>query len=147
MSARKIAAHVVLDRYRATLTETNAKATADYWPRGTWANAGHGSPEAALQTMIWAGNNGDLTNFLASLSDEARKGLESEIKEKSETEISLRIADEIYYLQSVQILDRETPDANTVLLTVVMSDEQNGFHTIKMLMKKTGGEWKFAGPQ
>jgi hypothetical protein len=138
--------HAVLDRCLKTLTETNPIATADYWPQGSWTNCGNGSPEAALQTLLWAGYNGDLTNFFASVADEGRKELETQFEGKSETERSIRLADETYALQSLQILGREALDDNTVLLTVEL-ESQDGFHTVKMVMKKTGGEWKFAGPQ
>lgn len=138
--------HAVLERCLETLTETNAKATADYWPQGTWTNSGYGNPEAALQTVLWAGYNGDLTNFVASVADEARKDLTNWLGGKSEAETSIRLAEEMYGLQSVQILGREAPDDNTVVLTVEL-ENQDDFQTIGMVMKKTNGEWKFAGPQ
>ena len=138
--------HAVLERHLKTPAETNAKATDDYWPRDSWANSGYGSPEAALKTILWAGSNGDLTNFFAGVSDEGRKELGTQFDGKSETERSIRLADATYAVQSLQILGREALDDNTVLLTVEL-ESQDGFHTVKMVMKKIGGEWKLAGPQ
>ncbi|MGA2854132.1 MAG: hypothetical protein ABSE90_08390 [Verrucomicrobiota bacterium] len=139
--------HAVLDRCLKTLTETNPKATADYWPQGSWTNCGNGSPEAALQTLLWAGYNGDLTNFLDQIADESKdQDWAKEFKGKSEAEAAIRLADETYGLKSVQILNREAPDDRTVVFTVEMEDP-GGFQTVKMVMKETGGEWKFAGPQ
>ena len=138
--------HAVLTRYRQTLAETNATATADYWPQGSWRNLGYGSPDAAMQTVLWAGNNGDVTNFAASMTDEAQTSLTNLYQGKSASEASVRLADETFGLQSVQILSRETVDDNTVVLTVEL-ENQDGFQNVKMLMKKESGEWKFAGPQ
>ena len=139
--------HAVLDRCLKTLTETNPIATTDYWPQGSWTNCGSGSPEAALQTLLWAGYNGDLTNFSAQIADESKdQDWAKEFKGKSEAEAAIRLADETYGLKSVQILNREAPDNRTVVFTVEM-ENAGGFQTVKMLMKETGGEWKFAGPQ
>lgn len=138
--------HAVLARCLKTLTETNAAATADYWPQSSWTNSGHGSPEAALQTTFWAGYNGDLTNFFSSFTDDALTNFLTEYKGKSNAEASVQLADETYYLQSIQILGREAPDDNTVVFTVEL-ESGDGFQTAQMVMKKIGGEWRFGGPQ
>jgi hypothetical protein len=138
--------HAVLDRCLKTLTETNAKATADYWPQDSWTNCGDGSPEAALQTLLWAGYNGDVTNLLAHGTPEAQEEWAKEFKGKSEAEAAFRLADETYGLKSVQILNREAPDNRTVVFTVEL-EGPNDFQTVKMVMKEIGGEWKLAGPQ
>ncbi len=139
-------AHAVLTHYLQTLTETNPVATADYWPRGSWTNAGYMSPEAALQTTFWAGYNGDLTNMYASITDEMRTNLDDQYKGKSNAEISVRLADETYNLASTQILDRQVRDDNTVVLTVEL-EEREHFETVGMVMKNVNGQWKLAGPQ
>ena len=138
--------HTVLARYLQSLAETNPIATADYWPRGSWTNAGYASPDAALQTTFWAGYNGDLTNMYASVTDEMRTNLEKEYEGKSNAEISIRLADETYNLASTQILDRKVQDNNTVVLTVEL-EQHDGFQTVPMVMKNVNGQWKLAGPQ
>jgi len=138
--------HAVMDQHLKILAGTNVQATADYWPQSAWKNSGYGSPESALQTLFWTGYNGDLTNFLASLSDPAQKEMAAELQKKSKLQASVSLADETYYLQSVQILDREAADDNTVVLTVEL-ENQDGFETVKMVMKRSGGDWKFNGPQ
>ena len=137
-------ARAVLERYLNTLT--NPVATADYWPRDSWTNSGYASPEAALQTVFWAGYNGDLTNFYASMTDKAQEGFTNDYKGKSNAEISARLMDDTYNLLSARILGRQVQDDNTVLLTVEL-EEQNNFQTGTMIMTNIGGEWKFAGPQ
>lgn len=137
-------AHAVLDGYLNTLT--NPVATADYWPRGSWTNSGYASPEAALQTVFWAGYNGDVTNFLSSSTDEARKEFEDKYKGQSNGEASARLMDDTYNLSSVRILSRQVQDDNTVLLTLEL-EEQNNSQTGTMVMKNIDGQWKLAGPQ
>jgi hypothetical protein len=139
--------HAVLDRCLQTLTETNAKATADYWPQDSWMNSGYASPEASLQSILWAGANGDVTNFLAHIAtNDAPEDWVKNFNGESEAEASVRLADDTYNLKSVQILDREAPDDRTVVFTVEL-EMQNDFQTVQMVMKETGGEWKFAGPK
>src|SRR5205823_4331512 len=41
-----------------------AAATADYWPQDSWAFKGYASADAALQSSLWAANNGDLKALL-----------------------------------------------------------------------------------
>lgn len=139
--------HAVLARYLQTLAETNPIATADYWPRGSWTNAGYASPDAALQTIFWAGYNGDFTNVFASMVDggEMQTNLENEYKGKSDAEVSARITDETYNLASTQILNREMQDANTMVVTVEL-EERDHFETVPMVMKNINGQWKLAGP-
>jgi hypothetical protein len=48
--------------YRRT-APTGLVATADYWPRDSWAFAGYASPDAALRSCFWAANTGDVKTF------------------------------------------------------------------------------------
>ena len=134
----------VLEKYRA-MGGANA-ATTNFWPQGTWVNAGYGTPEDAFQTSLWAGYNGDLTNFTASLSSDADTNFFGNIRQgKTTTEQSIRLADELYGLKSVQILGSEVVDDNTTVLTVEL--EGPDLQTGRMVMKKEGGQWKLLGPQ
>jgi type II secretory pathway component PulJ len=137
--------HAVLERFRQTLTETNPQATADYWPRGTWVNSGHDTPEATLQSALWAASRGDLTNLSANFTDEAQKALLSQYKDKPEAEASVRLAEDARGVQSAQILGREVLPDGSVLLTVEIEGPE-GFQTVKMPLKKDGNQWKLAAP-
>lgn len=137
--------HAVLAHYLATMTLTNVQATADYWPQDTWTNTGLASPTAALETSLWAGSNGDLTNFFATLTPEMQTNMADEFKGKSAAEASVGLADETADLKSVQILSQEVLDENSVLLTVEM-EALDKFQTVKILMQRSGGEWKLGIP-
>ena len=120
-------------------------ATAEYWPRGSWAFAGYASPDAALQTSLWSGNNGDLKALRASLTGDELKHLDQELAGKSETEVLTSAKDNFANLKSVRVLNREVQADDAVMLTAAFEDWTNT-HTVKLLMKKMGNDWKYSGP-
>lgn len=138
--------HVSLSNYLATTTEGNAHPSTNYWPQNSWTNAGYGSPEAALQTLFWAANNGDASNFMASIAPDGLKEAGSDLTNKSASEVSAAIANDTYDLKSVHLLGEEFPDQNTVLLKLEI-EGPNGPDTITFAMKQVGGQWLFGGPR
>lgn len=124
---------------------TNSVATADYWPRDSWSFTGYGSPDAALQTSLWAANNGDLKALLASTTGDLRKMVEADLAGKSPEEASIKAMDEVINFRSVRVINRETQTDDTAVLTVALENKTET-ETVKMLMKKVGNEWKIAGP-
>ena len=119
-------------------------ATADYWPRDSWAFVGQASPDAALQTSLWAANNGDLKALAASVTGDVQKMMEQEFAGKSETETSIRAMDHVNSLKSVRVLNREVQADGTVVLTATFEDRTDS-HTGKVVMKKIGNDWKLFG--
>jgi hypothetical protein len=122
----------------------NAAATADYWPRDSWAFIGYASPDAALQTSLWAANHGDLKALAASATGDAQEKIEADFGGKSETEASIRAMEEVMGLKSVRIINREVQGDDTVVLTAAFegrTDTQTG----KLVMKKIGNAWKLSG--
>ena len=134
------AAHAVLEN-----KGTNSVATADYWPRDSWSFTGYGSPDAALQSSLWAANNGDLKAMLASTTGDLRKMVEADLAGKSPEEASIKAMDEVINFKSVRVLNRDTQTDDTAVLTVAIEDRSET-QTVKMLMKKVGNEWKISGP-
>ena len=124
---------------------SRAAATADYWPRDSWAFAGFASPDAALQTSVWAASKGDLKSLLGSTTGELQKQVEKDLEGKSETEATIRAMDEVARLKSVRVVDREVQADDTIVLTAAF-EEGTDTHTTKLVMKKIGGEWKISGP-
>ena len=124
--------------------KTQSAATADYWPRDSWAFTGYASPDAALRTSLWAANNGDLKALLASATGEVRKEMEEEFGGKSESEASIRAMDQVISLKSVRVLNREVQADDAVVLTAAFEDRTNT-HTVKPLMKKIGNDWRLSG--
>lgn len=121
-----------------------AAATADYWPRDSWAFTGFASPDAALQSSLWAANNGDLQALLASTTGDVRKHVEDEFGSKPESEASVRAMDEVSSLKSVRLLNRDVQADDTVVLTAAFEDRAET-RTEKLVMKKIGNGWKLSG--
>ncbi len=124
--------------------KTRGAATADYWPRGSWAFTGYASPDAALQTLLWAANNGDLKAMMASTTGDVHQMMEKEFAGKSEDEASIRAMDEVSSLQSVRVLNREVQGDDTVVLTAAF-DSPTDTHTVELLLKRIGNDWKVSG--
>ena len=120
-----------------------AAATADYWPRDSWALAGYASPDAALQTFVWAASRGDLKTLLGSVTGEARKRMEKDLEGKSEGEASLKAMEDAINLKSVRVYNRNVQSDDTV---IVHAGYENGRLTYaeKLFMKKIGNEWKIS---
>lgn len=122
-----------------------AAPTAGYWPRASWAFAGYASPDAALQSYLWAVNNGDLKALRASATSEGRKRLDEEFGGKSETEVSISARNTFTNLKSVRVLNREVRADDAVVLTAAFEDRTNT-QTVKLLMMKIGSDWKLSSP-
>ena len=142
-SKENLAAHAAWDRYLADAAAPKV-ATADFWPRDSWSFAGFASPDDALRSSLWASSNGDLKALLAGATGEFRQMLDKEFEGKSADEASIRAMDEVSNVKSVQVVNREFPSDDTAVLTVTL-DDRDQTHTTKLLLKKIGSEWKFAG--
>ena len=124
---------------------SNAAATANYWPRGSWAFAGFASPEAALQSSLWAASKGDLKTFLGGTTGEMQKMVEKDFEGKSESEAADRAVAETTKFKSVSVLNSEAQSDDGVVLTVAF-EEGADTHTTKLFMQKVGNDWKLSGP-
>jgi hypothetical protein len=120
-------------------------ATADYWPRSSWAFTGYANPDTALQSYLWAANKGDLKALRASATGDVWKQMDEESGGKSETESSLRARNNVASLKSVLVINREVQADDAVMLTAAFEDRTNT-HTVKLLMKKIGNDWKLSTP-
>jgi hypothetical protein len=140
-------AHATLEiaRKNAASGLPKSAATADYWPQDSWAFKGYASPDATLQSSLWAANNGDIKALLASATGEMQKHMEEDFKGKSDAEASIRAMDEVTSMKSVRVVNREIQGDDTAVMTVEM-ETPTGNQTEKLVMKKIGNEWKLFGP-
>jgi hypothetical protein len=86
-----------------------------------------------------------LKALLASATGEVRKQMEEELGGKSESEASIRAMDQVISLKSVRVLNREVQADDTVVVTAAFEDRTDT-HTVRLLMKKIGNDWKLSGP-
>ena len=121
-----------------------AAATADYWPRDSWSFAGYASPDASLQSFLWAASKGDVKTLQGGITGEIEKMVAKDLEGKSDSEASAKAMAELAPLKSVLVLNREVQADDTVVLTTVF-EGANHTETNKTLMKKIGNDWKFSG--
>jgi hypothetical protein len=86
-----------------------------------------------------------LKTLLASATGEVRKQMEEDLGGKSASEASIRAMDEVISLKSVRVLNRQVQADDTVVVTAAFEDRTDS-HTVKLLMKKIGNDWKLSGP-
>jgi hypothetical protein len=106
------------------------------FPKASWAFAGYADPESALQSCMWATNNGDVKMLLAGLSSASRQRLAG----KSQNQI-LTAKDKADYarMTGYRILEKQVVSDHEVLLEV----HADGLdQTKKLFMQRIGDEWK-----
>ncbi len=57
-------------------------------PKESWAFAGYGSPEAALESFAWSMAKGDVNTWLQSMAPEVRQQVAKQFEGKTQEEIS-----------------------------------------------------------
>ena len=138
-------AHAALEGTRTRSARApDSGATADYWPRDSWEFRGYATADAALQTTLWAADNGDLKTLAAATTGDVQKILESEVGGKSEGEAAARAMDHVVGVKSIRLLSREVQSDDTVLFTAEI-ENRTDTQTGKLLMKRVGNEWKLSG--
>jgi hypothetical protein len=139
-------AHATLETAQKSQVAAGPKsaATADYWPQDSWTFKGYGSPDATLQSSLWAANNGDLKALMASVTGDLQKAIEEDLKGKSETEAQVKAMDEVMGFKSVRILNRETRGDDVTVLSIEM-EGPTGTRRETMVLKRIENDWKLAG--
>lgn len=118
-------------------------------PKETWAFAGYENPTNALQSVMWAMNNGDVANFLASLTPEAREQVTRDFAGKSDEEIATLLKQEVSQigvLRPDRVRDASGEQASFVLFT---HETDNGGTRTRdeavLTFRAVAGEWKLTG--
>ena len=117
-------------------------------PRESWGFAGYGTPEAAIQSCLWAKSSGNQNLWLGSLTTNMVSWLTNGyIKGNSEEERTQFLVDQTKGWSGFRIL-REFPVADDTMLIQIelnyQTDGQAGSHVSVEEMKNIGGEWKTA---
>jgi len=122
-----------------------AASQAGYHPKESWTFAGYTTPEAALQSLVWAMREGDTKTLLASLAPEELARQAKKWEGKSEAEIGADAKHDTDKINSIRILESKTLTDDEVVLHVYVA---GGDDTVqKISMKRFGGEWKLANPK
>ena len=116
-----------------------------YYAKENWTFSGYATPEAALQSVVWAMREGDTKTILGAVTPEEMARMQSEWAGKSEAEISADAKRGTEKINSIRILDSRAISDDEVVLNVYAAGGEDKIQ--KISMKRLGGEWKMAGPK
>jgi RNA polymerase sigma factor (sigma-70 family) len=114
-------------------------------PRGTWGFAGFATPEAAVQSSIWAKSVGEIPTFLASMAPDITNAFARGFAQNSAEEISRHLSNDLGNVTGFQILNQVPLSDDEALVQVLVQAQTNGVPQqgdTLILLKKIGGEWK-----
>ena len=128
----------------ATVTLRHAKAPAKSSP---FTFAGYATPEASVQSMLWAGSIGDFKQFLAGCTPEQIERIRNKMEGKSDDEVRREAVAWANALVGYKITQKEGISDDEVHLHIHATPSAEGLHSGKVIviMKKVGNEWKQAG--
>jgi len=127
---------------------TDRRAKTDNIPRESWAFVGYASPEAALQSVVWAMSKGDLKTFLAGATPETQKLMAQQYAGKTDSEVASTLVHETDGLQELALGNKMIAADGSVTFRVTVQESDNG--TTKthdeavMGFENVGGEWKYS---
>ncbi len=112
-------------------------------PRSSWTLAGYGTPEAALQSMLWAVSNGDMNAIRASLTPaELERRISGPWKDKTDAEIADAEIQGLSQASGIQILNIQMTSENDAHFTVYISGLPQSDQPLWLDLKQIDGQWK-----
>jgi hypothetical protein len=143
-TAIAVGAIALLAAGTATVSVQRAKAKAE---SPSFGFAGYATPEASVQSMLWAGSRGDFKGFLAACTPEQINRFEGKMAGKSDEEISREAKAWANALKDYRITQKEVISDSEVHLHIHATPSAEGLHSGKvvLVMQKIGNEWKQEG--
>ena len=109
---------------------------------------GYATPEAAVQSTVWAMVHGDAATFLEGLAPAARESYERQFEGKSPAEMAAFLTDETREMRGLRLDNIKSSSNDEVVFIVASREEDDGVTKNRdeavMKFKKLGGEWKYA---
>lgn len=111
-----------------------------HFAKETWAFAGYATPEATLQSLVWAQTKGDTKVYMGALAPEAQAELKSALERKPDLEASMMSG--INKVKGFTILQK-VPIADDGMMLRIRNEMEDGTQ-INMVsyLKLIKGEWK-----
>ena len=111
------------------------------------AFAGDATPEASIQSLLWAGSIGDFKKFLAGCTTEQAERFKTKMAGKSDDQIKQEAIAWANALIGYKITQKEVISEDEVHLHIQAKPSPDGLRTgsVIVIMKKIGSEWKQAG--
>jgi len=118
-----------------------------YLPREAWNYAGYSTPEAALQSMLWATFQGDMSTLRASLTpDELARRQSNAWKGKTEDQIATAGMQGLASAEGLQILNIQLSE-NQAHFTLYFTGQEHPDQPLWFDLKRIDGEWKADGAE
>lgn len=117
-------------------------------PRNAWKFVGYATPEAALQSALWAMTTGDLSAALASYTPEKRKERAAEWQDKTGADVARETLRDLPADYTLPVDQKRVHNDREVTFVVMTHDEHQGtewFHSESLLtLTNLAGEWKIS---
>ena len=114
-----------------------------YVAKETWSNAGFATPEAALQTFLWAVRDGQFQQIAQCMSPESRPSFEKEFGSMTGQERQAALQSglgQLVQMGGYRIAGKEQAAEDKVLLEI---QAVAGGIVAKVVLRRFGDEWKF----
>ena len=111
--------------------------------RESWKFAGYATPEATIQSVLWAKSVGDVKTYLAGIDPEQTNAI---MARSSDEVLSKRLTNEAQYVTGVQILRQFSLGDDEVMVDLAVWAQAWGapyFGDAMVVLKSVDGEWKF----
>ena len=116
----------------------------DIHPKDSWGFRGYGSPDAAVESMLYSATHGDTAGFVAGFSPEMQEEFTKHFADKD-------FAEEVKKnpIEEFRVLDRQTVSDDEMVLTIYTAHSDNGnskSDSEDTHFKKIDGQWKVFEP-
>jgi len=114
-----------------------------YMPKEAWSHSGFATPEAALQTLLWAVREGQIQAVAQCMSPESRPWFEREFAQKTEEAKKKTLQEGLGQLVQTggyRLVNKEEVADDKVLLGI---QAVAGGTVAKVVLRRFGNEWKF----
>lgn len=123
---------------------TNSFAAGGVVPLTNLVFAGYATPAAALESLLWAERETNLTAYMTSLLPDQQPGEQARLLRELEQGTGELFFREPGGVNGFQFLDSQPTSNDEVVLTFFVRGPE---HVIKLVAKNIGNEWRFyAGP-
>jgi RNA polymerase sigma factor (sigma-70 family) len=117
-------------------------------PRADWAFAGYDTPEAALESVVWAMSRGDTKAFLASFTPQERRVIEQRFSGMTENEIAQQMARGAGAINELSFDSKKVSSDGAVTFAIVEHDSHRGdqrlIDSVVLSFQNIGGQWKLS---
>lgn len=118
-----------------------------FTPSPTLAFAGYATPEASVQSSVWAGSMGDFKKYLEGCAPAQAERLRKKMAGKSEAKIRRESIAWASALTGYKIIAKDTKSDDEVHLHINARPSPQGLRdgNVVVVLRKIGSEWKLAG--